>query len=69
MEYVGNLMEVMTEAEIFVEVAFGKVMDGLDYNRFLPACILFSYRTISEEASSVIFGVIDLFNGFYIIVL
>ena len=33
MEYIGNLMEVMVEAEVFVEVAFGKVMDGLDYNR------------------------------------
>lgn len=33
-------MEVMVEAEVFVEVAFGKVMDGLDYDR-LALIVLF----------------------------
>ena len=41
MEYIGNLMEVMVEAEVFVEVAFGKVADGLDYNLFVT-----SYRVV-----------------------
>lgn len=35
MEYIGNLMEVHVEAEVFVEVAFGKIMDGLKYEKLV----------------------------------
>lgn len=63
MEYIGNFLEIMTEAEVFVEVAFGKLMDGLDYIRF----VLFGgfiYKFPLEEVLSLIFGrAQDMING------
>lgn len=55
-------MEVMSEAEVFVETAFGKMTDGLDYHLLV---LLFKLpmtttnnpsKHISEVVLSIIFG-------------